>query len=244
MALLERCSRYEKSTAANNVSKGVRTVHVSGLQAISTADNIEDEQRLATAFGHFGRVIAATLRYRRNDDGVSWALVTFETAEAARKAVSSQDSRLVQQLSKQRIWLTMLDIGKAMASEGSMREVAATHADKVRSYQKPTRENEGDGGVVADSNWQANEKLGQTRVQTGPELLKPDQAAPDDYGSGTDRARDHAAAGDLAVQLADIAKRVEENERTAAEHRARIEAALDILLQDREKDIASVGDAG
>jgi hypothetical protein len=209
--------RYEKVTASHaggTSQKGPRTVHVGGLEAISDADNIEDEAQIATLFEKFGRVAATSLRYRREPaddpaqlDKVSWALVSFATSEAALSAVNAQEDELLRTVSKRPLALKMLDLEKAMTSHGSMREIALEQAKKLREYDTQ------DGEEVTDH---------ASDVDGAGEAAVPDK-------------REAAATAKLAKRVADLAQRVEENERAAARHRARVEAALDILLRDHEE---------
>ena len=67
------------------------SIHVGGLEG-----ELEDEKALASLFGRFGTVLAATLRVRREVKNgkavVSWALVSFSsTAEAEAALAGSAD---------------------------------------------------------------------------------------------------------------------------------------------------------
>ena len=64
-------------------------IHVGGLEG----DELEDEAKLATLYGRFGTVLAATLRVRREDGKVSWALVSFGSAAGAGAALDGTASR-------------------------------------------------------------------------------------------------------------------------------------------------------
>lgn len=233
--------RYEQVTGTNpdGVSKkGPRTIHVGGLEAISEVDNIEDEARIATVFEQFGKVAATSLRYRRENGAegfkVSWALVSFATSTSAQSVINSQESEMLRGISKQPLTIRPLDLEIARTSHGSMREIAKAHSIKLRQY---------DQSVDGSKSVHADHSALQKHVQDVGDECAQQQSREDRNGTGGfTNARDpnlaHSArTAELAKTVADIAQRVEANERAAAEHRARVEAALSILLQDHEESV-------
>lgn len=102
---------------------GVTAVHVGGLDG-----ELEDEGRLKALFGEFGTVLAVTLRVRREVKNgkqvVSWALVSFRTAEEA-EGVLGAAADLSARFPG--IVLKVLDEGQVIQSTGSMGEVMRKH---------------------------------------------------------------------------------------------------------------------
>jgi hypothetical protein len=82
----EHSSRHANRLGAGSVVP--TAIHVGGLEGPA----LEDEGALAELFGRFGTVLAVTLRVRREvKDGkqvVSWALVSFSSAEEAQAALT------------------------------------------------------------------------------------------------------------------------------------------------------------
>ena len=72
---------------AGCVSADVITcIHIGGLGASNSAlgsGELEDELALAELFGQFGEVLEVTLRLRREGGKVSWALLSYGSADEA-----------------------------------------------------------------------------------------------------------------------------------------------------------------
>ena len=163
---------------------------------------------------------------------VSWALVSFATSATALSVVNDRESELLRGVSKRPLQLKMLDLDKAMTSSGSMREVARAHAMRLREYDMWAVDHGSGvgaaGDAVAGHSSRAHMRAAGA-VALGIGRGRSSKAATE--GSPNDAP----GVAKLATRVAEIARRVDENERVAAQHRARVEAALDALLRDREK---------
>lgn len=186
------------------------------------------------------------MRYRREpaepseeeegeEEKVSWALVSFATSATALSVVNDRESELLRGVSKRPLQLKMLDLDKAMTSSGSMREVARAHAMRLREYD-----------MWADGDADHGSGVGAATDAVAGHSSRAHMRAAGAVALGFGRGRSSKAATEgspndgpgvakLATRVAEIARRVDENERVAAQHRARVEAALDALLRDREK---------
>jgi hypothetical protein len=109
-------------------AKASKVIHVGNLKG-----ELEDEAKLQELFSQFGRVVAATLRKRREYDEttgktkVSWALVSFEHSSQARAALVGADA-----MEEVNVVTRKLDMDQALESTGSMGDVARTHAKQVK----------------------------------------------------------------------------------------------------------------
>ena len=275
-----------KLTGTNSNASGVggasvtgasRTLHVGGLEGHTDSGmiNIEDERAIAAAFSRFGHVMAVSFRSRREVDPetgtekVSWALVSFQTPlgpQAAMEAVRQEDETLLA-LSKQPLRLKSLDLEQAMASRGSMRDIARDHTKKIREEEARVMALLASGDGTGPERWllqppevatiaYETPRPSTQQQDRGPSSLSASvssfdsssakrgqsisfsendrgatDAAAGSGGGGGGGGGDTAAVAQLAAKVAEMSRRVEANERTAAEHRSRVEAALDILLQ-------------
>ena len=64
----------------------ITCIHIGGLGASGSAlgsGELEDELALAELFGQFGEVLEVTLRLRREGGKVSWALLSYGSADEA-----------------------------------------------------------------------------------------------------------------------------------------------------------------
>ena len=121
------CSQGPASRSSS-VTGGVgRTIHVGGLEG----EELEDEAKLEKLFSRFGTVVALTLRTRREGKKVSWALVSFHTAEEASRAVDG-----VQYLSPQHeLVARSVDEEQVVHSTGAMGEVMRQHVkDRLQGF--------------------------------------------------------------------------------------------------------------
>lgn len=82
-ALEARAARGLQGGSSSSRGIHATAIHVGGLEG----EELEDEANLERLFGRFGTVVATTLRRRREDGKVSWALVSFRTDEEARAAL-------------------------------------------------------------------------------------------------------------------------------------------------------------
>jgi hypothetical protein len=112
------------------------TVFVGGLENKSESDKIEDQEKLEEIFSEFGVVLAVTLRERREDGRVSWALVTYAKPEQAQMAIAKGKEMDV---SKQPIWCNSFDLPVALKSGGSMRKIATAHSAKLSASKRRPR---------------------------------------------------------------------------------------------------------
>ena len=112
------------------------TVFVGGLENKSESDKIEDQEKLEEIFSEFGVVLAVTLRERREDGKVSWALVTYAKPEQAQMAIAKGKDMDV---SKQPIWCNSFDLPVALKSDGSMRKIATAHSAKLSASKRRPR---------------------------------------------------------------------------------------------------------
>ena len=108
------------ASSSSSVTGGMgRTIHVGGLEG----EELEDEAKLEKLFSRFGTVVALTLRTRREGKKVSWALVSFHTAEEASRALDG-----VQYLSPQHeLVARSVDEEQVVHSTGAMGEVMRQH---------------------------------------------------------------------------------------------------------------------
>eukprot|EP01046_Picozoa_sp_COSAG06_P011845 COSAG06_NODE_682_length_13115_cov_17.917793_4_plen_497_part_00 len=99
-------------------------IHVGGLEG----PELEDEKALASLFGRFGVVLAATLRVRREVKNgkavVSWALVSFSCAAEAEAALAGSADLAAQHTG---LVTRKVDEVQAAHSTGAMGEVMRTH---------------------------------------------------------------------------------------------------------------------
>ena len=64
----------------------ITCIHIGGLGASGSelgSGELEDELALAELFGQFGEVLEVTLRLRREGGKVSWALLSYGSADEA-----------------------------------------------------------------------------------------------------------------------------------------------------------------
>jgi hypothetical protein len=100
------------------------SVHISGALGQAELDN---EGRLAEAFGQFGSVLAVTLH---RDDASCWALLTFDQAEEAQAAVAGGAS--AERLGGVTgLVVRALDTQQALGEAGGMGEAAREHRERV-----------------------------------------------------------------------------------------------------------------
>ena len=100
------------------------SIHVGGLEG----PELEDEKALASLFGRFGTVLAATLRVRREVKNgkavVSWALVSFSSAAEAEAALAGSADLAAQHTG---LVTRKVDEVQAAHSTGAMGDVMRTH---------------------------------------------------------------------------------------------------------------------
>ena len=101
---------------------GGTCIHVGGLE--DNVNGLENETAIATVFGRFGIVQAATLRIRREGKKVSWALVSFRTAEEAEEALEGT-AELAEDYPN--VVTRIVDEMQVVHSVGSMGEVMRKH---------------------------------------------------------------------------------------------------------------------
>ena len=73
----------------------ITCIHIGGLGASNSALGsgvLEDELALAELFGQFGEVLEVTLRLRREGGKVSWALLSYGSADEAQVKQPPQNS--------------------------------------------------------------------------------------------------------------------------------------------------------
>jgi hypothetical protein len=99
-------------------------IHVGGLEG-----RLEDEAELASLFGRFGTVLAATLRVRREVKNgkqvVSWALLSFGSAAEAQAAIDAAADLRAQHVG---LVLRAVDEAQVAQSAGAMGDVMRKHA--------------------------------------------------------------------------------------------------------------------
>ena len=105
--------------ATTNMSTA--TLHVGGIEG-----ELEDETKLTEVFGHFGSVLAVTLRVRREGKKVSWALLTFTEESESAKALQGAAELGVDGLVARRV-----DTQQMLGSTGAMGSVMRTHHTRV-----------------------------------------------------------------------------------------------------------------
>lgn len=109
-------------------SKASKVIHVGNVEG-----ELEKEETLKQIFVQFGRVVAVTLRRRREYDEetgktkVSWALVSFEHSSTARAALVGADELKLGLVARK------LDMEQALKSRGAMGDVARAHAKQVKA---------------------------------------------------------------------------------------------------------------
>ena len=95
-------------------------------------------QALASLFGRFGTVLAATLRVRREVKNgkavVSWALVSFSSAAEAEAALAGSADLAAQHTG---LVTRKVDEVQAAHSTGAMGEVMRTHANGASDVKMP-----------------------------------------------------------------------------------------------------------
>lgn len=101
------------------------TIHVGGIEGY-----LEDEERLKELFSAYGIVDAVTLRIRRVDGKVSWALIHFKSAACVKRAVAAA-AKLKK---KEGIVVRPVDEEKANSSTGMMNRI------KLKQEQKTARQ--------------------------------------------------------------------------------------------------------
>ena len=101
---------------------GGTCIHVGGLE--DDVNGLENETAIATVFGRFGIVQGATLRIRREGKKVSWALVSFRTAEEAEEALEGT-AELAEDYPN--VVTRIVDEMQVVHSVGSMGEVMRKH---------------------------------------------------------------------------------------------------------------------
>ena len=116
--------RLHVANAGRGGGGGGVAIHVGGLEG----PELEDETALASLFGRFGTVLAATLRVRREVKHgkvvVSWALVSFSSAGEADAALAGSADLTAQHKD---LVTRAVDEVQAAHSTGAMGDVMRTH---------------------------------------------------------------------------------------------------------------------
>lgn len=122
-ALTELAALSQGDDAGTTTNMSSSSIHIGGLKG-----ELEDEAKLADAFGRFGTVLAVTLRSRREvQDGnqlVSWALLTYAQEQEARLAVEGATQL-------EGVIVRSLNTQQALGSTGAMGSVMRQHHKRV-----------------------------------------------------------------------------------------------------------------
>ena len=118
------------------------TLHVGGIGAPGT-EHLEDEDKLQEFFSQFGTVLAVTLRYRRKDGKVSWALVAFGSDDSLAKAIEAYDSEAgksaLSMKGADKLVVRKVDAAQAAKSTGAMKELLVANVQKWRTAQQSAK---------------------------------------------------------------------------------------------------------
>lgn len=98
------------------------TLHVGGL-----AGKLEQPHELTKRFGKYGTVVGVTVRTRREDGKVSWALVSFKEDDATENALGDE-SRMV----ADGLVVKAFDMTKRVESTGALGLILMEHRQKLK----------------------------------------------------------------------------------------------------------------
>lgn len=122
-ALTELAALSNGDDADMTTNMSVASIHIGGVEG-----ELEDEARLADAFGRFGTVLAVTLRKRREVSDskqlVSWALLTFSQEDEKQSAIEGAG-----QVGS--VTVRPVDTQQALGSTGAMGSIMRQHHKRV-----------------------------------------------------------------------------------------------------------------